>query len=503
MKKLLQLVMLSLICASCGHSGSNVDYDLIPVITGERYGYINPKGEYVINPQFKNADVFRDGRARVQDMKGNYGFIDKQGNYVIQPEYKEATSFYDGTAWVVKQEGYPMAIQTDGKCFLEAKDVYEACIFSEGLAIFSKRCEDGNRRLGFMDKKGNVIIEPTFAYAYPFKNGLAAVMNENKKWGYINKKGEIVIDYQFDKAYPFWNHKQAIVSLHSQEGTIDTKGKFIINPQFASMGGNSVDDMYLIRFDSYGDWGFCDQKGKVVINPQFEECTTFFRADLAGVLINDEWGYIDRKGKIVINPQFKRVTFFFSNYALVSDGTKWGLINTKGEYIVPPQYDGISRDLFFLESPLASSVTSYYLDIDRISQEIQKLLAGHKLDGMAFPPTVNAVLQKYALEEKEVPMYRPWEIKKWYLGEDVEGTLSIEGFFFNEVSDGWWGTKSILNKQAQADKVVLDIKVAGNVSGTSYLLSEELQKRFKGECGGFRIGITEEGINHVLITISE
>ena len=54
MKKLLQLVMVSLICASCGHTGGNVDYGLIPVKTGERYGYINLKGEYIINPQFNS-----------------------------------------------------------------------------------------------------------------------------------------------------------------------------------------------------------------------------------------------------------------------------------------------------------------------------------------------------------------------------------------------------------------------------------------------------------------
>lgn len=501
MKKLLQLVMVSLICASCGHSGSNVDYDLIPVKTGERYGYINPKGEYIINPQFKNADAFRDGRARVQDMKGNYGFIDKQGNYVIQPEYKEATGFYEGTAWVVKPQGYPMAIKTDGECFLEAKDVHAIRLFSEGLALFSKRCEDGIRKYGFMDKKGNVVIEPAFAWAGSFKNGLAAVRDENGKWGYIDKKGKVVIGYQFDEANNFENNGQAIVKLSNQYGTIDKKGNFVINPQFASMS-LCKNGMYKIRFDG-GDYGFCDEKGKIVINPQFEYCTSFLDAGIVGVRINDKWGYVNEKGKMIINPQFDKASSFFEKCAFVGIGEKYGIIDTEGKYVVSPQYEDISLDFFYADLPCWDFVDSHYLDIDRISQEIQKLLAGHKLDGMSFPPTVNAALQKYALGEKEVPMYRPWEIKKWYLGEDVEGTLSIEGFFFNEVSDGWWGTKSILNKQAQADKVELDIEVDGNVSGTAQILFEELQKRFKGECGGFRVGITEKGSNHVLITISE
>lgn len=502
MKKLLQLIILSLVCAACGHSESNIDYNLIPVKVGKRFGYINPKGEYVINPQFKNAGAFRDGMAWVQNMEGNYGFIDKEGNYVVQPEYKEATGFHEGAAWVVKSDGYPMALRTDGKCFLKVKEAYEVSVFSEGLALFSKRCEDGIRRYGFMDEKGNVVIEATFTNASSFKNGLAAVRNENGEWGYIDKKGKIVIGYQFDAVNNFRDNGQAIVKLDGQMGTINKTGKFVINPQFVSMIDGS-DDIFLVRFSHQGDWGFCDEKGKIVINPQFEECWPFYRAGLANVLINGKCGYINREGKIAINPQFENVTPFFNDYALASDGKKYGLIDTKGKYIVSPQFDDVSLDIFFIGFPLTSTISSYYLDIDRISQEIEKLLVDNKLDGMEFPPTIGVALQKYDKEEKQVPIYRPWEFKEWYLDEDVKGTLSMEGFFFNEISDGWWGTKSVLNKQAKADNVVLDIELNGNVSSRSYTLSEELQKRFKGKCGGFRIGITEEGINHVHITISK
>ena len=54
---------------------------------GENWGYVNPKGNYVINPQFKSAEMFIEGLALVEDNEGNYGYIDTTGKYVIVPKY--------------------------------------------------------------------------------------------------------------------------------------------------------------------------------------------------------------------------------------------------------------------------------------------------------------------------------------------------------------------------------------------------------------------------------
>src|SRR5690606_31782327 len=52
--KLLVVCSLIAFCVSCTSTSSNqVDLKLIPVKSGEKWGYINKKGEYVINPQFQ------------------------------------------------------------------------------------------------------------------------------------------------------------------------------------------------------------------------------------------------------------------------------------------------------------------------------------------------------------------------------------------------------------------------------------------------------------------
>lgn len=55
---------------------------------------------------------------------------------------------------------------------------------------------------GFVTSDGTVIIEPQFAQAKSFSNGLAAVCN-GENWGFIDVTGKVVIDYQFSDAMYF------------------------------------------------------------------------------------------------------------------------------------------------------------------------------------------------------------------------------------------------------------------------------------------------------------
>ena len=58
---------------------------------GGRYGYINPEGKYIINPQFDDAGSFSGGLAAVK--MGKWGYIDKTGKVVINPQFDEALPF--------------------------------------------------------------------------------------------------------------------------------------------------------------------------------------------------------------------------------------------------------------------------------------------------------------------------------------------------------------------------------------------------------------------------
>ena len=71
----------------------------------------------------------------------------------------------------------------------------------EGL----RRIMDKSGKIGFADEKGNVVIIPKYAFAFPFENGMSKATYEGKsvaegeyhrwvspRWFYINHKGEII-----------------------------------------------------------------------------------------------------------------------------------------------------------------------------------------------------------------------------------------------------------------------------------------------------------------------
>jgi predicted DNA-binding WGR domain protein len=71
--------------------------------------------------------------------------------------------------------------------------------FYEGMAAVKI-----NRKWGYINKKGQLIIKPVFDRTWRFSDGLAAVVSKGKH-GYINKAGKIVIKPVFKEAYPFSN----------------------------------------------------------------------------------------------------------------------------------------------------------------------------------------------------------------------------------------------------------------------------------------------------------
>lgn len=53
--------------------------------SGDKYGYINTEGKYVINPQFDDASSFSDDGYAVVLVGEKYEIIDSTGKMVINP----------------------------------------------------------------------------------------------------------------------------------------------------------------------------------------------------------------------------------------------------------------------------------------------------------------------------------------------------------------------------------------------------------------------------------
>ena len=85
---------------------------------GKKYGFINQKGEWIIEPSEHASLNYSEGL--VFHSIGNpylnprYGYMDQNGEYVIKPKYKDVSNFSEGLACVTTwgKSGY---INTKGQ----------------------------------------------------------------------------------------------------------------------------------------------------------------------------------------------------------------------------------------------------------------------------------------------------------------------------------------------------------------------------------------------------
>ena len=128
---------------------------LLPLKKGEKYGYVDLTGRFVVAPQYDDAKAFREGRAAVK--RGElYGFIDPQGKLVIEHRYFNVRPFSEGLACV----GSPDAPSANwyGVVDLEGNwtvppSFYQIESYSGGLAVI--QVDDAHGKYGFIDRAGS------------------------------------------------------------------------------------------------------------------------------------------------------------------------------------------------------------------------------------------------------------------------------------------------------------------------------------------------------------
>jgi hypothetical protein len=303
------VAMATIFCFACG-SKTDVDFSIVPVkgANGEyQYIDVSQKGKIVINPQFSEAHIFRDGLALVKTSgnDGKYGYIDKKGKYAIAPTYDYAQDFGDGVAWVQLEDQPPTLIDKNGKMLLQVDSLTWAKPFYNGFAMvsyYSQRDVFGM----FIDKEGKPLVTQTGdKFSTVINDGLYAFQSKgSEKWGYKNTKGEVAINEQFDDADAFFEGV-AVVKVGEKYGIIDKNGNFVVNPQYDRLWYDS-DGLFSVKMS--GKYGWINKKGEVIINPQFDDRYPFLGNKLApvgiGSTFNLKWGYIDRNGQVAINPQF-------------------------------------------------------------------------------------------------------------------------------------------------------------------------------------------------------
>ncbi len=212
--------------------------------------------------------------------------------------------------------------------------------------------EGENRKFGYIDKTGKLVVDYKYDYTSFFSEGMAIIMkktNGKKYWGFINTKGKQIIACKYDNVGEF-SEGLAYVKLGEQSYFINKTGKKVIklddNIDYAytfSQGLCSAKDKLTNKY------GFINKNGQFIIAPQFDDAHSFSES-LCAVEKNNKWGFINQSGKLVIGFQFDYVDFFSEGLCAVEKNDKWGFINTYRNLVIDYQFIRSHRDHYtFLE----------------------------------------------------------------------------------------------------------------------------------------------------------
>ncbi len=258
----------------------------------------------------------------------------------------------------------------------------------DGVAAYSHEeeiytvMEDG--LYGYYRVDGTPLLEPNYAFAGAFHDGLAVVSLSGEwgrmarfqggRYGYVDSEGTLVIPMQYLRAFPFAEERAFAVNAEGVLVLLDKTGA-----ELASFPEAALDDASCIQFSSgaavipiHGGeeqpatvYLVVDGSGRELctLADAWVDCRNGFQDGLIAVAEKGEWeldeggnptaflptpgtwGYRDKYGELVIPYQFEEVEAFSGGKAAVcvkgeSNRAGWGFISPEGDWMVPPEYDG-------------------------------------------------------------------------------------------------------------------------------------------------------------------
>ncbi len=141
-----------------GHVGSN---GYVAAYDGSKWGYLDKKGKWAIEPIYQSAEEFIDGYALVKD--GKYGLIDEEGNIIIDNKYDKVLGYTVNGTSAVKQERKWQLINKSGNVICNIPN--ESLWYYPGDGFFVSMDEETNQYSIIRDD-GTTIISGLTKIAY-------------------------------------------------------------------------------------------------------------------------------------------------------------------------------------------------------------------------------------------------------------------------------------------------------------------------------------------------
>ena len=225
---------------------------------------------------------FQDGRAFVRTVKNGAYCFDDKGNIVKQFAYTdipETATFESGRVILSINYGDATIYDVNFKVIKVLKGCRNFTQFRDGVAIISAKGSSLAEVQRYIDINGNMVfpkLNPGKSRLVNrgLKEGLAAYyVSENygydKKWGFRDAKGNIVVPAKYKEVDDFSNGLAAVATVSGADnvmkwGFIDKTGKEVIPPKFTVQPTRFDACGLAMVTDKEGLNSFIDKTGNVV-----------------------------------------------------------------------------------------------------------------------------------------------------------------------------------------------------------------------------------------------
>ena len=245
----------------------------------------------------------------------------------IHPTYRKDFDYNRGLGFVSVVDQFGNVILDNEKYKFVGK------YFNYGLAM----AQDRKTELwGYVDGQGREVVRCVWRSVGHFSEYMAGVQNSNGKLGFVDVKGELAIPCKWEEAWPF-REGVAKVMDNRRLGLINNSGE-IVTPCVWKAMGEMNEGLISVRDDS-GKCGYMDRSGKIVIPCTWRQAWGF----KMGLAVVQDWnkrlGFIDTSGEVVIPCRWRKISQFDGHTARVSETggifrkEKWVHIDRTGKVI--------------------------------------------------------------------------------------------------------------------------------------------------------------------------
>ncbi len=318
--------------------------ELFPVLSDNgKYSYKSLDGKIETPAKFLSDFLFEGSLAKIcfYDGNGNLceGYLTKNGEELLTNKYDHVSFKGENNHYVVQCGEYYGSINGCGKEIVKCKYFY-LDEFSEDLCGFMSL----NKKRGYIDTLGNVIIPAIYSSVSHFHEGLAIVSDDIHDY-IINPQGQKIAIFP-RKTFSFLScffESKAVIIKNGKYGYINTKGNIIIPCKF-DYASSFINGMAKVKMNK--KYGLINDKGFLICPCIFEEIYPT-EDSFAWVEKDQMYGAIDKNGNILIDYIYQDVSIGSVGYHLVKRDGMWGAIDKKGRSILDCTYNNSRTALYY------------------------------------------------------------------------------------------------------------------------------------------------------------